>query len=344
MSNLIQNKKNNDTIDLAKFIGSIMVFAMHVGAFGSFGKFDFIWQLLTRWVVPFFFITSSFFLFSKIEKCESEDEKRKGIKKYCLRIFYLYIAWFIYNIPSIFFSRFYTVGMKDPSTWLTFIKRIFLCSTFMGSWYLVSSIFCALVIFLLSKKLKTRYIILIAFVFEAIGIMTSAYYGLVPPAAKNVLDFLMFPLNIFGGLLYFSIGKWIAENIEIIKSISVRKSTAAAALFYIMYFIEITLAQKASVCNMTDKAFMLIPISICIVIICLNKQTELKSARKLRKYSIIIYCAQGNILLISEVPDKLLGIHFSLVKLLVGAVLTVIVIIVINYLQKTKYKCFRYFT
>lgn len=344
MNSLIQSNKNDDTIDLVKFIGSIMIFVMHVGAFDNFKEVGFAWELLTRWAVPFFFMISSFFLFSKIEKSESNAEKREKLKKYCLRIFYLYIAWFIYNIPSIFYSRFYSVGMKDPSTWLTFIKKIFLCSTFIGSWYLVSSVFCAIVIFLLSKKLKTGWIILIASVFEAVCIMTSAYYGIVPSPAKNVLDFLMFPLNIFGGLLYFSIGKWLAENRETVQSISIKKCAAAAVFFYIMYFAEIILVRKASLYKMSDKAFWLIPASVCIVIICLNKHLEIKNAKKLRKYSIIIYCAQGNITLISEVPDKFLGISFSPVKLLVGAVLTVIVIVVINYLQKTKFKCFRYFT
>lgn len=50
--------KNNDSIDLFKLLASIMIFVMHCSVL-PFG-----WELMSRWAVPFFFITSSFFLHS----------------------------------------------------------------------------------------------------------------------------------------------------------------------------------------------------------------------------------------------------------------------------------------
>ena len=51
----------NDTIDLLKFLGSIMIFTMHISAFRDCGQLVFVWEILSRWAVPFFFVTSAYF-------------------------------------------------------------------------------------------------------------------------------------------------------------------------------------------------------------------------------------------------------------------------------------------
>lgn len=56
--------KEKQGIDLLKFIGSIMIFTIHMAVFESFGEVQSAWELLGRWAVPVFFIASAYFLFS----------------------------------------------------------------------------------------------------------------------------------------------------------------------------------------------------------------------------------------------------------------------------------------
>ena len=103
-TNVKERGTENACIDLMKFIASMMIFAMHCQAFYDLGRFSFLWELLTRWGVPYFFIASSYFLFSK---CEHADAA-KTVKKYIMRIATLYFAWIIFNIPSIFVDKLFT--------------------------------------------------------------------------------------------------------------------------------------------------------------------------------------------------------------------------------------------
>ena len=48
--------KEKQGIDLLKFIGSIMIFTIHMAVFESFGEVQSAWELLGRWAVPVFFV------------------------------------------------------------------------------------------------------------------------------------------------------------------------------------------------------------------------------------------------------------------------------------------------
>ena len=50
-------RKTFDSVDIAKFIGSILIFAMHMSAFDDFGKYGSLALVLSaRWGVPVFFL------------------------------------------------------------------------------------------------------------------------------------------------------------------------------------------------------------------------------------------------------------------------------------------------
>lgn len=103
-------------IDVAKFICAMLVVTLHVVTY-AFANMAVdgapptggdnvvmltlfpLYFVFARIAVPFFFISSSYFLFKKIRK--NSDARREIIKKYCLRIFLLFIFWFILSIPMI---------------------------------------------------------------------------------------------------------------------------------------------------------------------------------------------------------------------------------------------------
>ena len=95
--------KKYDSIDIAKFLGSILIFTMHL-------KPALAVQISARWAVPFFFICSSYFLF---RKSKNKTVDRETIRKYIHRILTLYLVWFIFNIPSIIYTRLYGKDLSE---------------------------------------------------------------------------------------------------------------------------------------------------------------------------------------------------------------------------------------
>ncbi len=336
-----ENTTENSCIDLMKFIASLMIFAMHCEAFADLGRFSFLWELLTRWGVPYFFIASSFFLFSRCDNSNST----KIVKKYIFRIALLYFAWSIFNIPNIFIKKLYARDMLSIDTWLTFIKNSLLSSTFTGSWYLVSCIFCAFLIYFMSKFSSTRTIVCVSAVIQILCILSSTYVGVLPNIVQKGLDFLCFPLNCFGGMLYFSIGKWIAENKDIVLKSNKKVSLVILVCSYLFYFFEIYLTKKLGLYHMSDQAFSLIPVSYCMFVITLQSSIKLKNARSLRKISTIIYCAQGNVLILSKALRVLFHVESSLLRFICLCITMIMIITFILILQKqNKSKWIRYFT
>ena len=98
-------KKANTTIDFVKFIGSIVIFALHCNALSDYPSMPFILELMARWGVPFYFICSAFFLF---RSRENDAVHKKTIIQYTRRIGCLYLLWFVYNLPNVMLTTFFS--------------------------------------------------------------------------------------------------------------------------------------------------------------------------------------------------------------------------------------------
>ena len=87
--------KNYNSIDLMKFIMALCVVTIHtyiVDSMKSSILQDFLYSFI-RSAVPFFFITSAYFVMQRNEN--------GGILKYWKRIFQLYLFWSVINFISV---------------------------------------------------------------------------------------------------------------------------------------------------------------------------------------------------------------------------------------------------
>ena len=325
-------KDNYNTVDLLKFLGSLLIFMLHLNIFGDFTTLRLPFELLARWVVPFFFIVSSFFLFKK-EEPNSNSIDNQTLIKYIKRIAILYAAWFIVNLPSTIYLQLIRPGIGQIETWLSFIKTTLLSTTFAGSWYLLSSMFSAYMLYIMSKRFNTRSCILISIIPFVLCLLSSAYGGLLPVGVFNLLRWLRFPLNIFGGLLYFSVGKYLYENKEKLLKRSSFFYIGLAVLFLALYIIEIKITIKAGVYKFSDFALCLLPLSFIIAILGIKGQIKIQHPKVLREVSTIVYCAQGNILCAVSAA-KYIGVTTYLQKGLIGFILMLLTVGAIFYLQK----------
>lgn len=86
--------KNYNSIDLIKFIMALCVVTIHTCIVDSMSSLvqDILYSLI-RSAVPFFFITSAYFVMQRNGK--------DGILKYWKRIFQLYLSWSVINFISV---------------------------------------------------------------------------------------------------------------------------------------------------------------------------------------------------------------------------------------------------
>ena len=329
---------NHDTVDLFKFIGSIFIFLMHINIWGDSLQLRFQWELLSRWAVPFFFIISSFFLFRK--EGDNANIDNQSLRIYVQRVFSLYISWFIINVPSIIYLRLVRPGIAKLSTWIAFIKGIILSSSFAGSWFLLSSIVSAYLLFLLSKRFKTITCVLFAIIPYTLCLLTSAYGGVLTEKMSGVLTWLCFPLNIFGGLLYFSIGKLIYEKMDIIQKAPLSILGLLSVLFFVLYFIEIKQTMNEGIYWSSDYAIAIIPLALSLSLFCLKSTLKVKKSKQLRAISTIVYCAQGNILCAAPFICKFLGIPHFFVRGIIGLFMMSLMVAIILFVQKTNKSTF----
>lgn len=335
-------KKSLETIDLAKFIASILICALHLGIFSDYNHLNIIPHLLSRWGVPFLFICSSYFFYCK---CDNSKIEKDVLYKYVRRIAMLYIVWLVFNIPHVVYARLWSKDLLAIRTWLVFIKNSILSSTFIGSWYLSSSIFSVLFIYVLSKKLQTKTIMKITFIFYLLCVFSSAYRGVLPSNISKVLLFFLFPLNIFNGCFYFSLGKYIAENRQtILNKWNKKRSLIGFIIFYLLFVAEIGLTKYFKILGMTDVTFSTALMAYTLFLFCLQTSIRISNSLLLRKMSIVIYCAQGNVLLVNRVCRTTLKASSFLSSLISYIVLAAIFALVLYVQKKQKWKWTEYLT
>ena len=147
-----------------------------------------------------------------------------------------------------------------------------------------------------------------------------------PTQVAALLGYLCFPLNIFGGFFYFSLGLYFAKHQELVSRIKTK------------YCIVIMLY------GMSDQAFSIIPLSLSIFIIGIRSSIKIKNAKELRKMSTIVYCAQGNILLAKNAISKFIGIRSSVTLFICCVFMMSFVIEVVFLLQKKHIRWAKYLT
>lgn len=335
-------KKTVESIDIAKFSASIVIFAHHCKFMSDYKNLQSVSQLIARWTVPFFFVCSAFFLFSKSKDGHIEKDT---LYAYIKRIGSLYAVWFVYNIPSIIYRDFWQSDLSDISTWLVFLKKTVLASSFKGSWYLASSIFSALLIYILSKKFRTKTIMCLTSILYVLCVFSSVYQGLAPVNVSKILEFLCFPRNIFYGCFFFAIGKYVSENLEdLIKIFNRKRALIGFVVSYLLLCAELVLAKLFHYYGGIDAAFSTALMPVPLFLYCLQTEAKIKNSGLLRWLSTIIYCGQGNVLLVNDYCKSALKVP-SIPAFLISSVVMAIVCAVVLYIQKnTRWSWTRYLT
>lgn len=306
--------KNFDAIDVCKLIATLFVVGIHTTPLDSWSKSAnfLLFECLSRFAVPFFFVSSSFFFFRK-------GVDRKKLWHYESRMAILYAIWFLLSFPITFARKYWVLFTEKPlrvAIW-RIVRGVLFASSFRGSWFLSGSMFCAAVIYFLSKKLTTKQILRISGIVYIFCVLCSTYGNLLDwiglgKAYETLIFYFAHPYtSIVTGLLYFTIGKYIAEHEQVITQKNPQTYALLCVITMTGAILEMTLANKLGLVRSTDCCFLLIPNVYCLMVCVLCLHIHLKHKKEIRTSGVIVFFVHFSVLYIFQMMDKYWGVHID---------------------------------
>lgn len=232
----------NYAIDFVKGVGLFLIAALHITIFGQFHEpSNWVVNTSMRFVVPFFFLTSGYLLFKKLQKSEN---KQKIFQRYVLRVLKYYLAGFtlcyafdyfvmapLWEMPSVFFR-----GFVSGSFWSDFLYYGMLHVSGFHLWFLIAMFWAGIVIFLACRK-DIKKIKQVAFI--ALGIHLIGLFGMTQPYSQ----FFVVPIfprdGLFFGLFYMSLGGlWAVDGINVKKYVPSQYMGWAILLCFVLQLVE----------------------------------------------------------------------------------------------------------
>lgn len=287
------HQKNQDSFDLAKYILSIMVVAIHSSLFP---------MILYPWLrlaVPLFFMISSYLLFLKINS-SGETEQLEHLKKYIVRNLKLYLFWFIALFPlTIFYHRqWFTNGFLDAVR--NIITQTLFSSTFMLSWFITASVTASVILFATRKINKAAIAVLAVFIYF-ICCIRSSYFSCVNSniwVQKIVYYYeylftnpvFSFPVAVF----WMFIGKCFADARE--KSIQKPTLIFTTLFFSAALWVEWRFVYNLNGTFNNDCYLFLAPLSICIFFWLKDSNLKISNPRLLRQISTVTFALHGSVI------------------------------------------------
>ncbi len=299
--------KNYTGIDYFRFIASLLIIAIHTSPLTSLSETgDFILtRIIARVAVPFFLMTSGYFLISRY----AYNDKNLWIfvKKTAL----IYGAAMLIYIPINIYNGYFGMDNLLPNI----IKDIIFDGTLYHLWYLPASILGAVIAWYLVRKFDYKTAFIVTAILYFIGLFGDSYYGLSEKISglKGLYN-LIFQISdhtrngIFFAPVFFVLGGIIADNR---RKIALRKSIFGFGISFALMFIE---ALTLHFCNMQRHDSMYIFLLPCMYFffnIILHFRG--KRIKWLRTSSLIIYVIHPMMIVVIRLFAKLLHLESLLV-------------------------------
>ncbi|GMQ63407.1 hypothetical protein AN2V17_26400 [Vallitalea sp. AN17-2] len=205
------NRKEYAGIDYFRIIAAVLVVAIHTSPLLMINETaNFVLtRVIARVAVPFFFMTSGFFLFfdSRINK-----EKLYG---FLGKTGLLYLVSIIIYIPINIYNGYFQQKSLLPNI----LKDIFFDGTIYHLWYIPASMLGAVIAYYLIKKLGYHKAFIIALLLYALGLMGDSYFGIIQSSEiiksfyEKVFLFSSYTRNgLFFAPVFFVLGAIIARQ------------------------------------------------------------------------------------------------------------------------------------
>ncbi len=284
-------------LDAVKLVCALLVAAIHVPPLSSVN-----WVLnfgvvncAARVAVPFFFVSSSYFVFLKAYDSKTCAIDKRAVLKYVLRILRLYAIWSVIYMPFAYINS----GSTNFLKFSPYYALGFFCGTSYGHlWYLGAVIYAYLILLaLLSLRIKPRTIAVFSLTLYCLGVLTQSWYGLIEPLTHypQVHSALLFLKSVFGtarnglceGLLFIMIGMFFAVRPF---KLSVKRAVLFLALSFFLLCAEVFALAKLGWIREYDMYIGLIPTVFFLFYVSITvKLPDSPIYKKIRTLSSLIY-------------------------------------------------------
>lgn len=287
-------KKRLDSVDVAKFVLSIMIVTIHLSPFPSLDPYI---MPMLRVAVPLFFLISAFFFFGKYHAEITIEGKIGRLERYVKRNLQLYFFWLIVLLlPTLSYRKWFDAGLLMG---IFHAMRDFVFgSTFIASWYIMASIIATVAIAVASRYLGNKCLVALSLVTYCACCLLSNY-GNAPFVASHY-DALYFAFqegyNSFWVALFWVVaGKILAENKQ--KVLQLGKGYLWATFFVgvvIIYLEQITVL-RGGWAVADDCYFGLAIVCVPLFLLIIRANVSCKMASFLRNASIVTYCLHATL-------------------------------------------------
>lgn len=300
-------RKSYSLIDILKIFFAVMIIWLHSQQKAVYYPnpitvtgmgYLFLSEIVSRLAVPFFFITSAYFLFKGVT---NKYEQKNRVFRYCKRLFILYFSWFLIYFVYIIFHKLEIQNGIHIKPFVKLARDILLQNSFPASWYLMASITNALIIMFLTNKRGNAVAVALGVVCYVLCMAMGVYRFFMPENVCKVFDAInhvwrRFYVSFPYGIIFMVIGKILAENENKVKIEFSRLAWMTAGafillcaeLFILTYFIPGYTTNNHS-------TYLMLPVASTLLVM-----TGLKSDIKyipiysdFRKASTIMYCVHG---------------------------------------------------
>lgn len=298
--NYLSNKKEFIAVDVCKVLCAYGVVSIHLLPFADVSWELMFWfnQVLCRLAVPFFFLSSGFFLYNKIH-----DKNQVCI--YIKRLLWLYLFYTIVHFGLIL-KNYWEDGFTGFAILKNFLRDFFRTGSYVQFWYLPALVIAVLLCYLVTARFRIneRILIVVTCVFYILGVLINAYSPLFSQIS-GVARFVEVYLTVFGtarnGILFgFPYVFWgmlfkkYAGQIQIYKAKSKRKKVFISMFAVCMlglaaeaYMVRALTGQESfSMLFMTPLTVSCLFLSLCSVEVSLQYA---EIGKWMRKISFLIY-------------------------------------------------------
>lgn len=295
-------------IDYFRFIAALLIVAIHTSPLSSFsetGNFIFT-RIVSRVAVPFFFMTSGFFLISRYT-CNAE-KLGAFIKKTTL----IYGVAILLYIPINVYNGYF----KMDNLLSNIIKDIVFDGTLYHLWYLPAAIVGAVIAWYLVKQWAYRKAFAVTLVLYIVGLFGDSYYGIAENIPSlNSFYHLIFQVSdytrngIFFAPIFFVLGGYISDNKD---KLSFKKSIIGFTTCFSLMFAEALTLHRFELQRHDSMYVFLLP-SICFLFYFLM-HFKGKNRAQLRTISLIIYIIHPFVIVLIRLFAKITHLQNALVE------------------------------
>lgn len=300
--------KNYTGIDYFRFIAALLIVAIHTSPLASFSETgDFILtRIIARVAVPFFLMTSGFFLISRYTY--NTEKLGAFVKKTAL----IYGAAILIYIPINIYNGYFKMDNLLPNI----IKDIVFDGTLYHLWYLPAAIVGAVIAWYLVKQWAYRKAFAVTLVLYIVGLFGDSYYGIAENIPSlNSFYHLIFQVSdytrngIFFAPIFFVLGGYISDNKD---KLSFKKSIIGFTTCFSLMFAEALTLHRFELQRHDSMYVFLLP-SICFLFYFLM-HFKGKNRAQLRTISLIIYIIHPFVIVLIRLFAKITHLQNALVE------------------------------